>query len=74
MVYVGKPKKLQFERINLTPDDMCFPSMGILKDRRRRPEGRGEWEPIKILLENLAYIPILDLTFLSSNSVKTAQL
>jgi hypothetical protein len=27
-----------------------------MKDRRRRPEG-GEWEPIKILLENLAYIP-----------------
>jgi hypothetical protein len=27
-----------------------------VKDRRRRPEG-GEWEPIKILLENLAYIP-----------------
>jgi hypothetical protein len=26
-----------------------------LKDRKRRPEG-GEWEPIKILLENLAYI------------------
>jgi hypothetical protein len=46
----------------------------ILKDRRRRPEGRGEWESIKILLENLAYIPILDLTPLSSNSTKTAQL
>jgi hypothetical protein len=29
-----------------------------MKDRRRRLEG-GEWEPIKILLENLAYIPKL---------------
>jgi hypothetical protein len=28
----------------------------VIKDRRRRPEG-DEWEPIKILLENLAYIP-----------------
>jgi hypothetical protein len=58
--------------VNISAVDAYF---GVeLKDRRRRPEGRGEWEPIKILLENLAYIPILDLTFLSSNSVKTAQL
>jgi hypothetical protein len=27
-----------------------------MKDRIRRPEG-GEWEPIKIPLENLAYVP-----------------
>jgi hypothetical protein len=29
----------------------------ILKDRRRRQEGGGEWEPIKIPHKNLAYIP-----------------
>jgi hypothetical protein len=28
----------------------------FVKDRRRRSE-RGEWVPIKILLENLAYVP-----------------
>jgi hypothetical protein len=28
----------------------------FVKDRRRRPEG-GEWEPVKIPLRNLAYIP-----------------
>jgi hypothetical protein len=29
-----------------------------LKDRISRPEGgRGEWEPIKILYKNLAYVP-----------------
>jgi hypothetical protein len=33
----------------------------------------GEWEPIRILLENLAYIPKLT-DVLSTNSVKTAQL
>ncbi len=27
-----------------------------LKDRRRRSEG-GEWEPIKILMQELAYVP-----------------
>jgi hypothetical protein len=27
-----------------------------LKDQRRRPEG-GEWEPIKILMQGLAYVP-----------------
>jgi hypothetical protein len=30
-----------------------------MKDRRRRPEGRGEWEPIKIPYRNLVYIPKL---------------
>jgi hypothetical protein len=29
----------------------------IVKDRRRRPEGGGEWEPIKIPQWNLVYIP-----------------
>jgi hypothetical protein len=28
-----------------------------MKDRRRRPGGGGEWEPIKIPHRNLAYIP-----------------
>jgi hypothetical protein len=28
-----------------------------VKDRRRRPEGGGEWEPIKIPHRNLAYDP-----------------
>jgi hypothetical protein len=38
----------------------------FLKDQRRRPEG-GEWEPIKILMQELAYVP-------SSNPiVKTLQ-
>jgi hypothetical protein len=27
-----------------------------MKDRRRQPEG-GEWEPIKILMQELAYVP-----------------
>jgi hypothetical protein len=27
-----------------------------VKDRTRRPEGGGEWKPIKILYKNLAYI------------------
>jgi hypothetical protein len=31
-------------------------SKRILKDRRRRPEG-DEWEPIKILMQELAYVP-----------------
>jgi hypothetical protein len=30
----------------------------VLKDQRRQPEG-GEWEPIKIPYQNLAYIPKL---------------
>jgi hypothetical protein len=31
-----------------------------VKDRRKRPEGGGgEWEPIKIPQENLAYVPKL---------------
>jgi hypothetical protein len=27
-----------------------------MKDRRRRPE-EGEWEPIKIFMQELAYVP-----------------
>jgi hypothetical protein len=27
-----------------------------VKDRRRRPQG-SEWEPIKILMQELAYVP-----------------
>jgi hypothetical protein len=30
-----------------------------LKDRRRRPDG-GEWEPIKILMQEHAYVPSLN--------------
>jgi hypothetical protein len=30
-----------------------------LKDWRRRPEG-GEWEPIKILMQELDYVPSLN--------------
>jgi hypothetical protein len=30
-----------------------------LKDRRRQPEG-GEWEPIKILKQELAYVQSLN--------------
>jgi hypothetical protein len=30
-----------------------------MKDRRRRPEGGGEWDPIKITHRNLVYIPNL---------------
>jgi hypothetical protein len=37
-----------------------------LKDRRRRP-ARGEWEPIKILMQELAYVPG------SNHKVKTLQ-
>jgi hypothetical protein len=37
-----------------------------LKDRRRQPE-RGEWEPIKILMQELAYVPG------SNHKVKTLQ-
>jgi hypothetical protein len=31
--------------------------MAHVKDRRKQPEGAGEWELIKIPLRNLAYIP-----------------
>jgi hypothetical protein len=37
-----------------------------MKDRRRRPEG-GEWEPIKILMQELAYVPC------SNSKAKTLQ-
>jgi hypothetical protein len=42
------------EFLAVFPDDL--PGMAPVKDWRRRSEG-GEWEPIKIPLENLAYIP-----------------
>jgi hypothetical protein len=29
----------------------------LAKDQRRRSEGRGEWEPIKIPHRNLTYVP-----------------
>jgi hypothetical protein len=45
------PSSLPF----LLSRNLTYPSM-LLKDWRRRPEG-GEWEPIKIPQENLAYIP-----------------
>jgi hypothetical protein len=33
-------------------------NVGDLEGPKRRPEGGGgEWEPIKILLKNLAYVP-----------------
>jgi hypothetical protein len=35
-------------------NDTCM--IQKVKERRRRPE-EGEWEPITILLKNLAYIP-----------------
>jgi hypothetical protein len=45
---------------------MAWPPGMQLKDRRRRPKG-GEWEPTKILMQELAYVP-------SSNpKVKTLQ-
>jgi hypothetical protein len=42
-------------RLIITDEDASM-KVAILKDQRRQPEG-GEWELIKILLENLAYIP-----------------
>jgi hypothetical protein len=31
-------------------------SNASVKDQRRRPEGGGEWEPIKILMQKLGYV------------------
>jgi hypothetical protein len=43
--------------ILLSDGGVCLCSyIGMLKDRRRRPEG-GEWESIKIPHRNLAYVP-----------------
>jgi hypothetical protein len=47
--------------------------MIFMKDRRRWPEGGGEWEAIKIPRRNLAYIPE-STRCPSFNSTKTAKL
>jgi hypothetical protein len=46
--------------------------MKMVKDSRRRPEGEGEWEPIKIPRKKLGLYTKINPTPLSFNSTKTA--